>query len=126
MLATIHIMHSNKPHTPSLHVAFGTSVLKQRRFSYSDTQLMINHNDWALYPHLLFVVGCVRQQGRHMKHDLIVLVCCVQGVSACGIRCRKNSNTMLRTTVQLLQSISLTRVFCVLCVSCARQDAISL
>lgn len=54
---------------------------------------MVYHKSRPLHVYLLFVVGCVRQQSRHMEHDLIVLVSCEQGVSACGIRCRKNSET---------------------------------
>lgn len=56
--------------------------------------------------YLLFVVGCVRQQGRYVEHDLIVLVCRVQGLSARGIRWRKNSSTVVRPIVLLLPSIS--------------------
>lgn len=33
--------------------------------------------------YLLCVVGCVRQHGGHMKHNLIVLVACVEGVCPC-------------------------------------------
>lgn len=56
---------------------------------------------WALRLYLLFVVGRVRQKSRHMEHDLIVLVSCVQGVSARGIRCGG------RPIIQLIPSSSL-------------------
>lgn len=64
---------------------------KQRSFPFPDTWLKEQHKGQASHPYLLFVVGCVRQQSRHMEHELIVLEGRVQGVSACGIRCRKNS-----------------------------------
>lgn len=39
--------------------------------------------------YLLLVVGRVREEGRHMEHDLVILVRCVQGVCARGVRCRR-------------------------------------
>lgn len=35
--------------------------------------------------YLLLVVGCVGQHRWHMEHDLIILIGCVQGVSACWV-----------------------------------------
>lgn len=43
----------------------------------------------AFHPHLLFVVGCVRQQGGHVEHELVVLESCVQGVGPSGVGCGK-------------------------------------
>lgn len=37
--------------------------------------------------HLLLVIGGVRQHRGHVEHDLVVLVCGVEGVRARGIRC---------------------------------------
>lgn len=42
----------------------------------------------ARHPHLLFVVGRVRQQGRHVEHELVVLESRVQGVGSGGVSCR--------------------------------------
>ena len=67
------------------------SLICQRSFTFPDTRLKVQHKGWASHPYLLFVVGCVRQQSRHMEHELIVLEGRVQGVSARGIRWRKNS-----------------------------------
>lgn len=61
---------------------------------------MVYHKGWDLHLYLLFVVGRVRQQSRHMEHDLIVLESRIQGVSTRGIRCRKHNNTVLRLIVQ--------------------------
>lgn len=44
---------------------------------------------WAFHSHLLFVVGRVRQQGRHVEHELVVLEGCVQGVCSSGVGCGK-------------------------------------
>lgn len=44
----------------------------------------------AFHPHLLFVVGRVRQQGRHVEHELVVLESCVQGLGSSGVGCGKS------------------------------------
>lgn len=35
--------------------------------------------------YLLLVVGCVGQHGRHVEHDLIILVGGIQGVGSRGV-----------------------------------------
>lgn len=70
-----------------LHIAFQTVSFLLLSFQTRDLNFLKSR---SLRPHLLFVVGCVRQQSRHMEHELVVLVSRVQGVSSSGIRCRKN------------------------------------
>lgn len=41
---------------------------------------------------LLPVVGGVREQGGDMEHDLVVLVCRVEGVGARGVSCNRNTS----------------------------------
>lgn len=88
---------------------------KQRSFPFPDTQIMVYHKSRALHLYLLFVVGCVRQQSRHMEHDLIVLVSCEQGVSARGIRCKKNSETHCTITTIHFSHMYILCAQCFLC-----------
>lgn len=48
------------------------------------------HAGRAVHPHLLFVVWRVRQQGRHVEHELVVLESGVQGVGSGGVGCGKS------------------------------------
>lgn len=53
----------------------------------------------AFHPHLLFVVGRVRQQRRHVEHELVVLESCVQGVGSSGVGCGEKKVIQLASSV---------------------------
>lgn len=61
-------------------------INKKLQLSHGHTVYLVQCA-WGVRPltYLLLIVGCVGQHGRHMEHDLIVLVSGVQGVGACRV-----------------------------------------
>lgn len=81
--------HDGDDVVPNMTLPQQLENTKKLPFAIPDGILRINtsSNHDKIKPfyktHLLLVVGCVGQHGRHVEHDFIILVIGIQGVSSC-------------------------------------------